>query len=44
MHRELGEMYVADQRFSAYYDRVAPGPATLVRDATCANVQRCGTS
>ncbi len=27
MHRALGDMYVADERFTAYYDRVAPGLA-----------------
>jgi hypothetical protein len=29
----LGEMYVADPRFTANYDRHGPGTAVLVRDA-----------
>lgn len=37
MHRGLGEMYVADARFTANYDSVAPGLATYVRDAIAAN-------
>lgn len=32
MHRNLGEMYVADERFTAYYDAVAPGAAVFLRD------------
>ncbi len=32
-HRALGEMYVADERFKAYYDEVADGCAELLRDA-----------
>jgi DNA-binding transcriptional MerR regulator len=33
MHRNLGEMYVADPRFRATYDQIAPGLAAYVRDA-----------
>lgn len=32
-HRGLAEMYVADERFAAYYDKVQPGAAELLRDA-----------
>lgn len=32
-HRGLGEMYVADERFTAYYDRIAVGCAAFLRDA-----------
>jgi DNA-binding transcriptional MerR regulator len=37
MHRRLGEMYVADQRFARTYERAAPGLAAYVRDAYAAN-------
>jgi hypothetical protein len=37
MHRNLAEMYVADPRFAASYDRVAPGLAAYVRAAILAN-------
>jgi MerR family transcriptional regulator, thiopeptide resistance regulator len=37
MHRNLAEMYVADPRFAANYDRVAPGLAAYVREAILAN-------
>jgi hypothetical protein len=33
MHRGLGDMYVSDPRFTANYDRIAPGLAQYVRDA-----------
>jgi MerR family transcriptional regulator, thiopeptide resistance regulator len=33
MHRVLGEMYVADERFASNYDREEPGLATYFRDA-----------
>jgi hypothetical protein len=33
MYRGLADMYVADQRFAAYYDKYAPGLATFMRDA-----------
>ncbi|MFY3791183.1 MerR family transcriptional regulator [Ureibacillus sp. MALMAid1270] len=32
-HRGLGEMYVADERFKAYYDKVKDGAAEFLRDA-----------
>jgi len=32
-HIGLGEMYVADERFKAYYDKVFPGCAEFLRDA-----------
>ena len=37
MHRGLGEMYVADPRFEATYERLEPGLAAYVRDAIAAN-------
>ena len=37
MHRGLGEMYVADPRFTKHYDDVEPGLAQYVRDAIVAN-------
>jgi len=37
MHRNLAEMYIADQRFADSYDRVAPGLAAYVHDAIVAN-------
>jgi MerR family transcriptional regulator, thiopeptide resistance regulator len=36
MHRGLGEMYVADERFATTYDSVAAGLAGYVRDAIVA--------
>lgn len=33
MFRRLGEMYVADPRFTAYYEKFRPGLAVFVRDA-----------
>lgn len=32
-HRGLAEMYIADERFAAYYDKVQPGAAQFLRDA-----------
>jgi DNA-binding transcriptional MerR regulator len=32
-HKGLGEMYVADERFKAYYEKIAPGCAEFLRDA-----------
>ncbi len=32
-HKGLGEMYVADERFKAYYDKIALGAAEFLRDA-----------
>ncbi|MBR5791837.1 MAG: MerR family transcriptional regulator [Ruminiclostridium sp.] len=33
VHKGLGEMYVMDQRFTAYYDKNVPGCARFLRDA-----------
>lgn len=33
MYRNLGKMYVDDPRFTAYYDKFAPGLAVFLRDA-----------
>jgi methyl-accepting chemotaxis protein len=32
-HKGMGQMYVADERFAAYYDAIAPGCALFLRDA-----------
>jgi DNA-binding transcriptional MerR regulator len=40
LHRALGDMYVADPRFTSYYERVAPGLAQYLRDAIHANADR----
>ncbi|MER5868273.1 MerR family transcriptional regulator [Streptomyces sp. NPDC002044] len=40
MHTCLGEMYVADERYTAYYDVQRPGLAVFVRDAITANAIR----
>ena len=40
MHTKLGEMYVADPRFTANYDSVAPGLAQWFREAIDANAAR----
>lgn len=42
MHRGLGDMYVADPRFTAHYDAHGPGLAQWVRDAVHANADRAG--
>ncbi|MCU1536140.1 MAG: MerR family transcriptional regulator [Humibacillus sp.] len=39
-HRGLGDMYVADPRFTKTYEDLAPGLATYVRDAIHANADR----
>lgn len=36
MHRALAEMYIADSRFAAHYDAIAPGLARYVHDAILA--------
>jgi len=43
-HRSLGDMYVADPRFTATYDAVTPGLATYLRDAIHANAARTPVS
>jgi MerR family transcriptional regulator, thiopeptide resistance regulator len=40
MHRALGEMYVADPRFTKTYEDMAPGLARWVKDAWIANATR----
>ncbi|MBT2456359.1 MerR family transcriptional regulator [Streptomyces sp. ISL-86] len=40
MHTCLGEMYIADERFTAHYDAVRPGLAQFLRDAITANAVR----
>jgi DNA-binding transcriptional MerR regulator len=37
MHKGLGEMYIADPRFTANLDKVAPGFAQFLRDAIAAS-------
>lgn len=37
IHASLAEMYVADERFTAYYDRETPGCARFLRDAVVAH-------
>ena len=41
-HRALADMYVGDERFTAHYERVAPGLAQYVRDAVHANADARG--
>jgi MerR family transcriptional regulator, thiopeptide resistance regulator len=40
MHRALGEMYLADARFTKTYEDLAPGLAQWVHDAWVANARR----
>ncbi|MFF5702012.1 MerR family transcriptional regulator [Streptomyces sp. NPDC012794] len=40
MHTCLGDMYVADERFKAYYDAMGTGVAEHLRDAITANAVR----
>ncbi len=40
IHRGLGDMYVADPRFTSTYEAIAPGLAQYVRDAVHANADR----
>lgn len=42
IHTGLAEMYVADPRFTATYDAIAPGLAGYLRDAILANAARKG--
>lgn len=37
MHANLGEMYVQDERFTETYEKIRPGMAQFMRDATAAN-------
>jgi len=40
IHRGLGDMYVADERFKEFYDSMRPGLAEHLRDAITANAAR----
>lgn len=40
MHRGLAELYVADPRYTAEYDKIEPGLSAYVRDAFLANADR----
>lgn len=40
MHVCLGQMYVADERFSRYYDEAQPGLAQFVHDIIVASIER----
>ena len=40
MHRNLVEMYLADERFTRYYDDVEPGLAQFVHDIVVASIHR----
>jgi MerR family transcriptional regulator, thiopeptide resistance regulator len=42
MHKALAEMYLADARFAANYEAMAPGMAEYVHDAIEANARRHG--
>ncbi|MGY2002724.1 MerR family transcriptional regulator [Blastococcus sp. SYSU DS1024] len=42
VHAGLGRMYVEDERFTAYYERIAPGLAQYVSAAVQANAARQG--
>lgn len=44
MHRGLGDMYIGDDRFRAYYENIAPGLAQFLRDAIHANADRATAS
>ncbi|MFE7935137.1 MerR family transcriptional regulator [Streptomyces sp. NPDC057456] len=39
-HRRLGEMYVSDERFKAFYDAMRPGLAEHLKEAITANAAR----
>jgi MerR family transcriptional regulator, thiopeptide resistance regulator len=42
IHRGLGQMYIADERFTATYESIAPGLAQYLHDAISANAARNG--
>jgi hypothetical protein len=42
MHEQLGRMYAEDARFTATYERIRPGMAGYMREATAANARRGG--
>lgn len=39
-HRNLGDMYIADPRYTATYEEIRPGLAQYIRDAIHANADR----
>ena len=39
-HKSLAQMYVDDERFAAYYEKIAPGAAAFLRDAITIFVDR----
>ena len=43
-HRNLGDMYIADPRFTANIDKAGEGLAAYMRDAIAANAARNGVS
>lgn len=43
-HVKLAQMYVADPRFTAYYEAIHPGLARYVHDAIVANASRHGVT
>ncbi|MER7078963.1 DNA-binding transcriptional regulator, MerR family [Saccharopolyspora kobensis] len=42
IHRGLGDMYVADERFTDHYEKLEPGLAAYIRTAIHANADRAG--
>lgn len=44
LHRSLADLYVSDDRFTAHYERVAPGLAQYVHDAVHANAAAAGSA
>ena len=40
MHRNLVQMYLADERFTRYYDEVEPGLAQFLHDIVAANLNQ----
>lgn len=42
IHRGLADMYLADPRFTATYEKIAPGLAQYLHDAIKANADRNG--
>jgi hypothetical protein len=40
LHRDLGDRYITDPRFTKNYENIAPGLAQYVRDAIHANADR----
>lgn len=42
LHADMTRMYVDDARFTAHYERIAPGLAAFVHEAAVANARRAG--